>query len=195
MVFTNNDERMLQDKLRCMRPGRNAVMAVFLAWLGGCGSFGNKVSEDAFDDGNKSWQEVALKLPPVPKASDLLPFDVGAATTQRFALDARSVDLGSDGVIRYTLVAVSSSDVKNVSYEGIRCESHEQKIYALGHEDGTWSQARRSEWQPILNNAANRQQGALAQDYFCTGKSIAGSADDMLRRLRRHEPLTNEYTR
>ncbi len=161
----------------------------------GCGSLGSKSTADALDDGDKSWQEIAVKLPPAPLAADLLPFDVSVVSTQRFALDARSLSVGTDGVLRYTLVGVSSSGVKNVSYEGIRCESREQKIYALGHDDGSWSQARRSEWQPILNNAVNRQQGALAQDYFCAGKVIAGTPADMLSRLRRRETLTNDYTR
>lgn len=173
---------------------RMMVLGLAVA-LGGCGSLGSKTTADALDDGDKTWQEIAVKLPPAPLATDLLPFDVSAVTTQRFALDAKSLTMGTDGVLRYTLVGVSSSGVKNVSYEGIRCESREQKIYALGHDDGSWSQARRSEWQPILTNAINRQQAALVQDYFCTGRVIAGTPVEMLRRLRRHETLTNEYTR
>lgn len=171
-------------------------MAVaLLLTLSGCGSLGSKPADDAFDDGNKSWKEVAVNLPPIPQPANLLPFDVSAATSQRFALDEKSLTVGADGVVRYTLVGVSPSGVRNISYEGIRCESHEQKIYALGHDDGTWSQARNSEWQPIVSNAVNRRQAALSQDYFCAGRTIAGSASDMLRRLRSHQTLTNDITR
>ena len=41
----------------------------------------------------------------------------------------------------------------------------------------------------------NRQQAALVQDYFCLANSPAGSAAEMLRRLRRQETLTKELTR
>ncbi|MDP9107520.1 MAG: CNP1-like family protein [Pseudomonadota bacterium] len=171
-----------------------ALMLVMIGFAG-CGSLGSKPPDDAFDDGNKTWQEVAVNLPAMPQPANLLPFDVSAITTQRFAVDEKSLTLGADGVVRYTLVGVSPSGVKNVSYEGIRCESREQKIYALGHDDGTWSQARRSEWQPILSNAVNRQQAALAQDYFCAGRTIVGNASDMVRRLRRHDTITSDLTR
>lgn len=151
--------------------------------------------DELFDDSSKSWTEIAVQLPPLPQPADLLRFDVSTLTTQTFAIDAKSLSVGSDGVVRYTLVATSSSGAKNISHEGIRCAANERKIYALGHADGTWSRARRDQWERIVNNAVNRQQAALAEDYFCIGPAIAGSAADMLRRLRRHEVLNQELRR
>ncbi len=151
--------------------------------------------DEQFDDETKPWQEIAVQFPAMPSEADLLPFDVSATATQRFALDAKSLTLGSDAVVRYTLVTQSAAGARNVSYEGIRCASLEYKIYALGHADGTWSRARRDQWQPIVNNAMNRQQAALVQDYFCMANSPAGGVGEMLRRLRRHETLTKDLTR
>lgn len=151
--------------------------------------------DDQFDDERKPWQEIAVQFPAMPTDANLLPFDVSATATQRFAIDAKSLSIGSDAVIRYTLVTLSESGVRNVSYEAIRCASLEYKIYALGHADGTWSRARRDQWQPVVNNAMNRQQAALVQDYFCQANSPASSVAEMLRRLRRQETLTKELTR
>lgn len=151
--------------------------------------------DEQFDEENKPWQEIAIQLPPAPLAGDLQPFDVSATTTQTFALDEKSLSIGTDGVIRFTLVTTSRAGARNVDYEGIRCTSFERKMYAIGRADGVWVRSRQDQWAPIVNNAMNRQQAALAKDYFCAGSSISGSRDDILRRLRRHDTLTGELTR
>lgn len=151
--------------------------------------------EEDFDDKDKPWQEVAVQLPAPPQDGDLAPFYVSATATQSFAIDTRSVSLGEDGVIRYTLVAVSNNGAKNVSYEGIRCATYERKLYAFGRQDGSWSRSRRDQWERISSNAANRQHAALAKDFFCMEKSIAGRAQDMVRRLRQGQPLGPDSNR
>lgn len=140
--------------------------------------------EEDFDDQEKTWQEIAVQLPPAPAQENLLPFSVSATATQSFAIDAKSISVGTDGVIRYTLVAASQSGAKNVSYEGIRCATYERKLYAFGQPDGNWSRSRRDQWERIQTNAANRQHAALFKDYFCNEKSVAGDADDIVRRIR-----------
>jgi hypothetical protein len=178
---------------QAVRTASAAAMMLLSVGMTACGSTGSR-APDPFEDDNKTWQEMAVQLPAMPQEGNLLPFDVSAIATQRFAIDAKSLSVGKDGVVRYTLVTVSASGAKNVSYEGIRCESREQKIYALGHADGTWSQARSSQWEPILSNGVNRQQAALSRDYFCAGNTIAGDAADMLRRMRMHQTLINDLT-
>ena len=184
---------------RCATPLRSALLvrlagALLLSGLASTAMAQNRLDE-LFDDSSKTWTEIAVQLPPLPEPANLLSFDVSNLTTQKFGIDAKSLSVGSDGVVRYTLVATSSSGAKNISHEGIRCAANERKIYALGHADGTWSRARRDQWEPIVNNAVNRQQAALAQDYFCMGPATAGSAADMLRRLRRHELLDQDFRR
>lgn len=151
--------------------------------------------DEQFDEENKPWQEIAIQLPPAPLPVDLLPFYVSATATQVFALDEKSLSIGTDGVLRFTLVTTSRAGARNVDYEGIRCSSFERKMYAIGRSDGAWIRARQDQWAPIVNDAMNRQQAALAKDYFCAGSSISGSRDDILRRLRRHDTLTGELTR
>ncbi|MBK4733502.1 CNP1-like family protein [Noviherbaspirillum pedocola] len=149
--------------------------------------------EEDFDDVEKPWQEVTVQMPAAPIDANLLPFDVSATATLRFAVDANSLSVGSDGVVRYTLVAVSPSGAKSISYEGIRCATFEKKTYAFGHPDGTWSRSRRDQWEPIPRNSANRQHAVLAQDFLCDGKTVAGNKDQMLRRLRTGQSVTPTY--
>jgi hypothetical protein len=144
--------------------------------------------EEDFDDREKPWQEIAIQLPAPPLAENLLPFYVSATATQSFAIDAKSLAVGEDKVVRYTLVTTSPAGAKNVSYEGIRCELLQKKLYAFGRADGTWSRSRRDQWEPISNNAANRQHAALAKDYFCDGSTVAaaGKAERIIDRIRRN---------
>jgi len=130
------------------------------------------IDED-FDDQHKPWQEIAAQFPAAPLEENLLPFDVSATTAQSFAIDEKSLMVGPDGVVRYTMVAKSLSGAKTVSYEGIRCQSFEKKLYAFGHAEGSWSRSRRDSWEPIARNAANRQHAVLAMDYLCENRVVA----------------------
>lgn len=151
--------------------------------------------EEDFDDKDKPWQEVAIQLPAPPKPENLLPFYVSATTSYSFAIDAKSLTVGSDGVIRYTLIATSDGGVRNVSYEGVRCESYEKKLYAFGQPDGSWSRSRRDQWERISTYATNRQHAALVKDYFCQEKTIAGKAEDMIERIRYSRTLAPQSNR
>lgn len=150
--------------------------------------------DEDFDDETKPWQEIAIQLPAPPVTANLLPFEVSATATQSFAIDSRSLTVGSDGVIRYTLVATSAAGAKNVSYEGIRCASFEKKLYAFGHANGSWSRSRNDQWQRIASNAANRQHAILAKDYFCAGLTVAGNAQQMLERIRQQQPINDQIS-
>ncbi|MGZ3239854.1 MAG: CNP1-like family protein [Burkholderiaceae bacterium] len=149
--------------------------------------------EQDFDDEAKPWQEIATQLPALPKNENLIPFYVSPTTTLKFAIDSKSLAAGSDGVIRYVLVSKSTSGAESISFEGMRCESSEVKLYAFGHKDGTWGRSRRDKWSPIIEQATNRQHAALAHDYFCNQKVIAGSVEEILDRMRSQRSFTHEF--
>jgi hypothetical protein len=180
-------------KIRFM-PFRPSSLIAFAVLLGVVGLAQSQSQfEEDFEDESKTWQEVAIQLPAALQAENLLPFYVSATATQSFAIDAKSLTVGSDGVIRYTLVAASPAGAKNISYEGIRCRSFEKKIYAIGQPDGSWSRSRRDQWERIAQNAANRQHSTLAKDYFCRSLTVAGKPEEMLERIRRQQPLTQQF--
>lgn len=151
--------------------------------------------DEDFDDEAKPWQEIALQLPAPPQADTLLPFYVGPTATQDFFIDSKSITVGTDGVIRYTLVSISKQGAKNISYEGIRCATFEKKIYASGHTDGSWSRSRRNNWARIVRNAANRQHAALAMDYFCSNLAVASDREEMIKRIKEKRSLTDDRSR
>lgn len=152
-------------------------------------AFSQSQFEEDFDDAGKTWQEVALQLPAAPSAENLIPFYVSPTATQNFGLDEKSLSVGTDGVVRFTMVATSPAGARSISYEGIRCETFEKKSYAFARADGTWARSRRDQWEPIVRNAANRQHGALATDFICESRTIAGNRDTILQRLRGKQPI------
>jgi len=149
-------------------------------------------SDDDFYEESKPWEELAVHLPAPPQSGNLLSFYVSPTATLKFSVDAKSVSVGSDGVVRYTLVAVSPQGARNVSYEGIRCATFEHKIYATGNDDGTWAPLQQPQWMPIRRGNANRERAALAQGYFCENLTVAGKADDIVRRLKSGHTLTDD---
>ena len=140
---------------------------------------------DLEDEDPKAWVELKVKLPPFPKPENLVLFEVSAASSNRFYIDTQSIAVGSDGVVRYTLVIKGSGGGENISYEGIRCEMRQQKYYAFGRRDGTWSNARSSGWRRIEYQDINRQHGVLYADYFCPdGKVPVNSPAEAIRRFK-----------
>jgi hypothetical protein len=118
---------------------------------------------------DKPWVEVAAQLPPYPKTENLIPFNVSSATNNTFFVDSESISVGADNVVRYTVVIEAAGGAKNVSFEGLRCESGERRLYAYGHPDGTWSKARNAGWENIKFRSLLSYQKALFEDHFCPG--------------------------
>lgn len=128
-------------------------------------------TKDATRDGE------AVNVPTYPKEDDLVGFFVSAANDFKFFIDRKSLSIGSDGVVRYTLIARSPEGVDNVSYEGIRCSAESYRIYATGHADRRWSK-RATEWRKIEPKTVARWRQALLRDYFCpAGAPIFTVAD------------------
>jgi hypothetical protein len=136
---------------------------------------------------DKPWEEQKEALPAYPAEADLVRFDVGNNSAFQFFVDTRSISVGKDGVVRYTLVARSTSGALNVSYEGIRCDSHERKLYAFGRADKTWAEARNAAWAPIPSSKtyASSQHAVLAEEFFCPAQGSVRSAAEAVAALKR----------
>jgi hypothetical protein len=141
----------------------------------------------------KPWSELQAKVPPYPKDEDLLRFDAGSATAHRFFVDPGSISIGEDGVVRYILVVRTSGGAKNVTFEGMRCETREQKTYAIGHSDGSWARARNPQWRRVEYREVNRHHGVLYREFFCRGKVAVDSVKQIVASLRNPPlPSSNE---
>ena len=122
--------------------------------------------------------EPALVLPPYPRAERLIEIFVSPTSELRFFVDPASVEPGSDGAVRYTLVARSPAGAENVSYEALRCESGEARIYAVGR-NGEWVLAS-SDWRA----SRTPWQAMLYRDYFCPLRQPIASREEGVRVLR-----------
>lgn len=141
-----------------------------------------------FDADRKPWKELEARIPPYPTTGDLVAFDVGGASPHRFYVDARSLSVGDDGAVRYTLVIKAAGGATNVTFEGIRCEFRQQKYYAVGRADGSWVRARNPQWRHIESRDVNRHHNVLYAEFFCSGKQPHESVREVLRLLRNSPP-------
>lgn len=99
-------------------------------------------------DGAGAWSESTLGLPPFPKADDLEPVDLPVSGYAIF-VDRNSISVGTDDVLRYTVIISPDAGSANILHEGIRCSTHEVKIYAFGTREGRFRPVRDPRWREL----------------------------------------------
>jgi hypothetical protein len=164
--------------------GIGAAIAVVVTALLACSQSPMR-APDADAEADKDWREIEARIPAYPRSENLVGFDVGQGSPHRFYIDAPSLSIGTDGVVRYTLVVRAAGGATNISFEGIRCEVRRQKYYAVGNADGTWTPARNPQWRRIAFEDPDRRHLALVDDFLCLGKAPRGSQKAILDRLKR----------
>jgi len=141
------------------------------------------------------FKEGEIKLPPLPKDEDLLQFEADAASPHRFFIDTHALSIGADEVVRYTLVIKTAGGATNISYEGLRCDVGQIKIYAYARARSTWVRVGQPQWQEFGGQPSGRYRRVLKHDYLCMGKTRSfpvASVDEALQLLRYgpREPFT-----
>ena len=137
---------------------------------------------EEFED--QEWKEQVTKLPPFPKSESLVEVMVVGRGEFSFFVDLASIDIGNDGVVRYSVMARSAGGAENVSFEGIRCRTRERKIYAIGRGDKSWAQARNPAWSGISSSQRNPYHADLADRYFCPQRSPVFDAAAAIRNIK-----------
>ncbi len=157
-------------------PEAACTVALSLLLLGACGR------PQAIPDSEEG-QPVAGQIPPfpaVPVAERLLRVDLAPTSTFDYFIDPDSIGLGADGTVRYTLLARSPSGATNVSFEALRCEPRERRLYAVGRADGTWAAVRKSEWMPLTAALANQPHVVLHAYFFCPNRAVVRSSEEAI---------------
>lgn len=147
---------------------------------------GTQFNAVPYDSRPKEWKEDATTLPAYPQAANLQPFSIEGRSDNQFFVDASSISVDPDGVVRYTAVVRSPSGVENVSYEGIRCEKRQWKLYAIGQPGAEWAAARTTDWRQIERRNINAYQFALYDYYFCRDGYQVADAKEALGAMRRN---------
>jgi len=177
------------------------LLAVACLALAGCKTTGKGMPEEeqkADDSGwvnpfeDRPFKEGQTTLPAPPQDADLIPFSVNDSADFRFAVDPKSLSLGDDRVVRYTVVITSAGGGRNVSFEGLRCDAFERRIYATLPKGATeWVPnmgEERDLWMRMQTRQRNAYAATLARDYFCDGRTVAGKPDKIIRDLKAYAP-------
>ncbi len=127
-----------------------------------------------FDENAKTWREVSMQLPAAPKPDDLIEVKLDSSTRNRLFIDPASLSSGADGVVRYTAIIRTPGGAENVTFEGLRCETGERKLYAFGRAGGEWSRNRFAKWELIQARLAGGYHRELFFHYLCT---VGGDRD------------------
>jgi hypothetical protein len=125
----------------------------------------------------KQSEEVVVAPPRLDRAS-LVELELDAPTDFRYYVDAASLSVGADRVVRYVFVARSPGGVESLTFEGLRCSAGEYRVYAVGRPAGDGWAGRPGQWRPVPPNP-RLGQNALLRRYFCParGTAIADAAE------------------
>lgn len=127
-------------------------------------------------DVDPDWKEVDLPAPPAFKTDRLITIDMPRHVSLRLGVDPETLRVTSDGIVRYVMVATSSSANINATYEGIRCLTGEVKTYARYSATGQWNPIVNPQWKPLNGNQPSLHALALARQGACEGRAAASQS-------------------
>jgi hypothetical protein len=124
------------------------------------------------EERDRTWKEGATSLPPWPADSNLVEFHVDDPDSQfRQYIDRKSIRIGTDEVVRYTLVVEAPSGTRNVSYEGLRCTPNGAvKVYAYGNSNRF--EKITGEWMVIQGRAGDAIHRELHKQLLCVPRKF-----------------------
>ncbi len=132
------------------------------------------------------WQEAEVPAPPAFSRDKLLPLNMPIYVTLQFGIDPATIAVSSDGIVRYVVVASSTSGSVSAFYEGIRCGTGEVKTYARASNTGTWTLIKDAQWRGLNDNQPSKHAWVFARQGACEGRAAAASsAQDIIRAMKK----------
>jgi CNP1-like family len=136
------------------------------------------------------WKESEAPPPPALNLKGLVPFEVSTVSNLVWALDPTGVTVVGDGLVRYVVVARSSSGVFNALYEVINCSKGEMKTYArmVGKESDAetkkWVAVQDPQWKSMYD-IPSKHALVLAKQGVCTGNTAAQTVSEIVTSLKK----------
>jgi len=131
--------------------------------------------------------DAELEAPPPPAfdADRALPISMPMYSALDFMLDPNTITIGTDGVVRYVVIARSKrgTGAVNAFYEGMRCSAASIKTYAT-HSGDSWNAVTHPEWR-AFREMRSSYGVELAKQAICRGDAPRESVEDMVRALKR----------
>jgi hypothetical protein len=129
------------------------------------------------------WKEADAPPPAALKLDGLIPIDQPGSSL-RFGVEPGSVSVGRDGIVRYVVVAKSSTGAVNAIYEGIRCSTGEFRVYARYNPSGSWVLNKDPLWRSLHDPQPSSHTLTIARTGACIGDGTNRSAEQVVRDLR-----------
>ncbi len=123
------------------------------------------------------WRESSAP-PPALRTEGLIGIEMPSALL-RFGVDPQSITIGNDGVVRYVIVATSTSGAVNANYEGIRCAAGEVKIYARHTPGSGWTPTSETAWTKLSGHSLQ-----VARSGGCRGRGTTLTAEEVVRDMK-----------
>ena len=135
------------------------------------------------------WKEEGNNLPDYPQDSDLLAVaGPPAYQNYQYLIDEKSLKVGQDGVIRYSIVIRSPGGADNVMYDGLRCTTQQLKNYAYGSTDmnGRKKFIKRQsvEWKTFRSSGVTAYAPIFVTNYFCDHYGIALKRREIIQNMK-----------
>jgi hypothetical protein len=153
--------------------------------LAACAAHAQLVQQDP------DWRETQAPPPPAVKLDGLIPLEIPGSNL-RFGVAPASVTVGSDGIVRYVVVATSTTGTVNAIYEGIRCNTGEYKVYARHNPDSGWTPTKDSPWRSLHEQPMSRHSLLIARSGACMGHGANRTAARIVQDLR--SPVDSRFS-
>lgn len=127
-------------------------------------------------------------LPAPPEEVFLQPFALEGEARHRYYIDRRSLVIGGDGIVRFSLVIRPQTGRLQSSYAGVHCRAGEWKTYAVITTEGQWRRLSAPAWESIEIKRRDSARGDLYRHYLCLDGMPSGTPEQMLRTLGRSIP-------
>lgn len=134
----------------------------------------------------EKWKEVEAALPAYPEDRDLIAVRLPVTYTVKAFIDEKSIFIGKDDIVRFTLVVETASGHRNVFFEGYDCETRSYKTYAFGTPERTFELAKKPSWERVPYYELNAFRFQLQRYYVCPPDTASTTltARDLVHRLR-----------
>lgn len=147
------------------------------------------VAQPAFDE--PEWAETQVPPPPAFDMRKLVAVDVPGSALA-YGVDPASIQISKkDGIVRYVMVATSTSGARNVMYEGLRCSTGEFKTYARYSPEGEWKPVSDAQWKSVFGNMPSRHALRFAKAGACEGATAVTTVEVLVSRLKNPNYLTS----
>lgn len=135
------------------------------------------------------WKEGSNQLPDYPQDNDLLEVSGPPAyRNYQYLIDGKTLSVGADGVVRYSIVIRSPSGADNVMFDGIRCTSSQIKNYAYGSTDmdgkKKFIQKQSATWKPFQSSGITGYAPILTANYFCNFEGIMLTRQEIIQNIK-----------